>query len=161
GRDRDAQPAAGADGGEPGMTVGLTRGFAAFRHRNYSLYFAGQTISLVGTWMQTIAQGWLVITVMHGSAGQLGIVSALQMLPTLFIGSFGGVFADRVPKRGLLVITQTVQMLLALVLGALVSTGSVQMWQVYLLATLLGVSTSFDAPTRQAFVMEMVGRDDL
>ncbi|HLZ72584.1 MAG TPA: MFS transporter [Dehalococcoidia bacterium] len=141
-----------------GMKLG--RGFSALQHYNYRLFWIGQTLSLVGTWMQTVAQAWLVLQ-LTGSAVDLGIVSALQQLPVLFIGIFGGVFADRAPKRELLIVTQTVQMLLALVLGILVSTGLVQMWHVYLLATLLGLSNAFDMPTRQAFVMEMVGRDDL
>ncbi len=138
----------------------LGRGFSALRHYNYRLFWIGQTISLVGTWMQTVAQAWLVLQ-LTGSAVDLGIVSALQQLPVLFVGIFGGVFADRAPKRQLLIVTQTIQMLLALVLGILVSTGTVQMWHVYVLATLLGLSNAFDMPTRQAFVMEMVGREDL
>jgi MFS family permease len=138
----------------------LTRGFAALRHPNYRLYFFGQLISLIGTWMQTVAQSWLMLQ-LTGSAVALGIVNALQMLPVLLVGMFGGVFADRVPKRRLLVITQTVQMLLALILAVLVTTGTVQVWHVYVLATGLGLANAFDMPTRQAFVVEMVGRDDL
>ena len=144
--------------GSRGMNLG--RGFSALQHYNYRLFWIGQTISLVGTWMQTVAQAWLVLQ-LTGSAVDLGIVSALQQLPVLFIGIFGGVFADRAPKRELLIVTQASQMLLALALGILVSTGTVQMWHVYVLATLLGLSNAFDMPTRQAFVMEMVGRDDL
>ncbi|MHB8575245.1 MAG: MFS transporter [Dehalococcoidia bacterium] len=138
----------------------FTRGFSALQHRNYRLFWYGQTISLIGTWMQNVAQAWLVLQI-TGSAFDLGIVSALQMLPMLVVGPFGGVLADRLPKRRVLVVTQTVQMLLAFVLGALVMTGTVQIWHVYLLATLLGITNAFDAPTRQAFVMEMVGRGDL
>ncbi len=138
----------------------ITRGFTALRHPNYRLFWFGQLISLIGTWMQTVAQAWLVLQ-MTGSAIDLGIVSALQLLPVLVIGMFGGVFADRISKRRLLLATQTFQMLLAAILGLLVSTGLVQIWHVYLLATLLGVANAFDMPTRQAFVVEMVGRDDL
>jgi MFS family permease len=138
----------------------MTRGFSAFHHPNYRLYFAGQSISLIGTWMQIVAQAWLVLKLTN-SAADLGIVSALQSLPILFIGTFGGVFADRLPKRRLLVMTQIAQMLLAFLLGVLVSTHVVQIWHVYLLATMLGVATAFDAPVRQSFVMEMVGRRDL
>lgn len=138
----------------------VARGFTALRHPNYRLFWFGQLISLIGTWMQTVAQAWLVLQ-MTGSAVDLGIVSALQLLPVLVIGMFGGVFADRVSKRRLLLVTQTFQMLLAAILGLLVSTGLVQIWHVYLLATLLGVANAFDMPTRQAFVVEMVGREDL
>ncbi len=138
----------------------LGRGFTALAHRNFRLFFWGQLISLVGTWMQITAQAWLVLQ-LTGSAADLGIVTALQSLPVLFIGFFGGVIADWLPKRRLLVITQIVQMLLALILGLLVSTHLVQMWHVYALATLLGISNAFDMPARQAFVMEMVGREDL
>lgn len=139
---------------------GFGRGFKALRHRNYQLFWWGQLISLIGTWMQSVAQAWLVLQI-TGSAIDLGIVAALQMFPVLFIGVFGGVLADRWQKRDLLVVTQTVQMLLALILAVLVSTHLVQMWQIYILATLLGLSNALDMPTRQAFVMEMVGRDDL
>lgn len=138
----------------------LTRGFSAFRHRNYRLYFGGQSLSLVGTLMQTVAQAWLVLKLTN-SALDLGIVTALQSMPMLFIGWYGGAFADRLPKRRLLIVTQSTQMLLAFVLGVLVSAGVVQIWHVYLLALSLGVATAFDAPTRQSFVIEMVGRDDL
>ncbi len=138
----------------------FARGFTALRHPNYRLFWIGQLVSLIGTWMQTVAQAWLVLQ-MTGSAVDLGIVSALQLLPVLLIGMFGGVFADRISKRRLLLTTQTFQMLLAAILGLLVSTGLVQIWHVYLLATLLGVANAFDMPTRQAFVVEMVGREDL
>lgn len=138
----------------------LSRGFAALHHRNYKLFWWGQLISLIGTWMQSTAQAWLVLQ-LTGSAADLGIVTALQSLPVLGGGLFGGVVADWMPKRRLIVITQTSQLLLALALGILVSTHLVQMWHIYLLATLLGISNAFDMPARQAFVVEMVGRDDL
>jgi MFS family permease len=138
----------------------LGRGFSALRHRNYKLFWWGQLISLIGTWMQSTAQAWLVLQ-LTGSAADLGIVVALQSLPVLVIGLFGGVIADWMPKRNLLIVTQTSQMLLAFILGLLISLNVVQMWQIYILAALLGLSNAFDMPTRQAFVMEMVGRDDL
>ena len=138
----------------------VARGFRALRHPNYRLYWAGQSVSLVGTWMQQVSQSWLVLQI-TGSPVDLGIVAALQTLPVLFISAFGGLLADRVRKRDLMVGTQTVQMLLALILGVLVSTHLVQIWHVYLLAALLGLSNAFDMPTRQAFMIEMVGRDDL
>jgi len=136
------------------------KGFTALRHTNYRLFWFGQLVSLIGTWMQTVAQSWLVLQI-TGSAVDLGIVTALQMLPVLAVGVFGGVYADRFPKRRLLVTTQTVQMLLAFILGFLVTTGLVQMWHIYVLATLLGLTNALDMPTRQAFVMEIVGREDL
>ncbi len=138
----------------------LTRGFSAFRHPNYRLYFVGQTISLVGTWIQTVAQAWLVLQ-LTGSAVDLGLVAALQSLPMLVMGWFGGAYADRLPKRNLLVATQAAQMLLAFMLGLLVSLHVVQIWHIYLLATSLGIANAFDAPARQSFVVEMVGREDL
>lgn len=140
--------------------AGVARGFGALRHPNYRLYFAGQTVSLVGTWMQIVGQAWLVLQLTN-SATDLGIVSALQLLPMLFIGSFGGAFADRMPKQRLIIATQVSQMLLAFAMGLLVSTHVVQIWHVYVLAMLLGISSAFDIPTRQAFAIEMVGRDDL
>jgi MFS family permease len=124
------------------------------------LFWWGQLVSLIGTWMQTTAQSWLVLD-LTGSAADLGIVTALQSLPVLVIGLFGGVVADWMPKRRLIIITQTVQMVLALTLGLLVAFDMVQMWQLYVLATLLGIANAFDMPARQAFVVEMVGRDDL
>jgi MFS family permease len=138
----------------------LTRGFRALRHPNYRLYWSGQSISLIGTWMQQVAQSWLVLE-LTGSAIDLGFVAALQTLPVLFVSAFGGLLADRVRKRDLMVGTQTVQMLLALTLGTLVATHHVQIWHVYVLAALLGLSNAFDMPTRQSFMIEMVGRDDL
>ena len=138
----------------------LARGFRALRHTNFRLYWTGQLISLCGTWMQQVAQSWLVLQI-TGSPIDLGIVAALQTLPVLFISAFAGVVADRVPKRSLMVATQSAQMLLALILGTLVVTHLVQIWHVYVLASLLGLTNAFDMPTRQSFMIEMVGRDDL
>ena len=134
--------------------------FSSLRTRNYRLYFTAQLISVSGTWMQTVAQAWLVLH-LSGSSVDLGIVVGLQFLPMLLLGPFGGLVADRVNKRKLLYVTQSAGGLLALVLGVLVVTHAVELWQVYLLATLLGVVNVFDNPARQTFVMEMVGRDDL
>ena len=139
---------------------GLRHGFRALRHRNYRIYYAGQFVSLVGTWMQSVAQAWLVLQ-LTGSPVALGAVAALQTLPVFFLSPIGGAMCDRLPKRNLLLTTQTTQMLLALILGALVSTHLVQIWQVYVLATLLGISNGFDMPARQSFIIEMVGREDL
>jgi MFS family permease len=134
--------------------------FSSLRIRNYRLYFIAQLISVSGTWMQTVAQAWLVLH-LSGSGVDLGIVVGLQFLPMLLFGPVGGLVADRVDKRHLLYFTQAAGGLLALVLGALVVSHRVELWQVYLLAALLGLVTVFDNPARQTFVMEMVGRDDL
>ncbi len=134
--------------------------FRALRHRNYRLFYSGQSISLCGTWMQTIAQAWLVLQITDSKVA-LGTVTMLQFLPITIFVLFAGVIADRVPKRNFLIGTQTLAMLQALTLAALVWSGHVQLWHVYVLAFVLGLSNAFDQPTRQAFVMEMVGREDL
>jgi MFS family permease len=139
---------------------GWLRALTSLRHRNYRLYWFGQMISLMGTNMQTIGQAWLVLELTH-SALQLGLVGALQFLPVLLFSLFGGVFADRWPKRRVLLFTQSAAMLQALVLWALIFAGVVQLWHIYILAILLGVTSSLDQPTRSAFVVELVGRDDL
>ena len=132
--------------------------FIALRVRNFRLFWFGQLISLSGTWMQTIGQAWLVLNLTQ-SPFAVGTVTALQFLPITFLVLFGGVVADRVPKRRFLVGTQSAAMLQALILGVLVSTGAVRIWHVYLLALALGLNNAFDNPTRQAFVPEMVGKD--
>jgi MFS family permease len=134
--------------------------FSSLRIRNYRLYFTAQLISVSGTWMQTVAQAWLVLH-LSGSGVDLGIVVGLQFLPMLLFGPVGGLVADRVNKRHLLYVTQASGGVLALVLGSLVVSDVVQLWQVYLLALLLGFVNVFDNPARQTFVMEMVGREDL
>jgi MFS family permease len=138
----------------------MRRTFSSLAIRNYRLYFIGQTISLCGTWMQSVAQGWLVLELSH-SAFQLGLVVALQQLPVLFLAPYGGVLADRFSKRKLLIITQTIAGGLALVLGVLVATGTVRLWMVYVLGAALGIVNALDNPTRQTFIHEMVGRDHL
>ncbi len=139
---------------------GLLRTFVALRHRNFRLFWFGQLISLIGTWMQTIGQAWLVLQLTH-SAWLLGVVGALQFLPVMLLSLFGGVLADRLPKRKVLLFTQSFAMLQAAVLWILVASGHIQIWEVLVLASLLGLTNSFDMPTRQAFVVEMVGREDL
>src|SRR3989442_3276655 len=139
---------------------GLQRAFVALRHRNFRLFWFGQLISLIGTWMQSIGQAWLVLELTH-NALLLGLVGALQFLPVLLFTLFGGVLADRWPKRTVLLFTQSSAMIQALILWILVATGSVQIWHIFVLATLLGLTNSIDMPTRQAFVVEMVGREDL
>jgi MFS family permease len=141
-------------------TKGFLRTFAALRHRNFRLFWSGQLISLIGTWMQSTGQAWLVLQLTN-SALALGLVGALQFIPVLLFSLFGGVLADRFPKRKVLLITQTSAAIEAAILGLLVLTGMVQLWHVYVFAVLLGITNSIDMPTRQAFVAEMVGRDDL
>ncbi len=139
---------------------GLLRTFVALRHRNFRLFWFGQLISLIGTWMQSIGQAWLVLELTH-SAWLLGVVGALQFLPVMLLSLFGGVLADRFPKRRVLLFTQSFAMVQAAVLWILVASGHIQVWEVLVLASLLGFTNSFDMPTRQAFVVEMVGREDL
>lgn len=153
----DKRPVTAALVGEP---KGLARAFLALRHRNFRLFWYSQMVSLVGTWMQSTAQSWLVLELTH-SALWLGIVGALQFLPIMLFAMFGGVIADRAPKRTLLLITQSSAAVQAIILWLLVFSDTVQLWHVLILATLLGITNSLDMPTRQAFVVEMVGRDSL
>lgn len=134
--------------------------FRALRHRNYRLFFFGQLISLTGTWMQSVAQGWLVLR-LTDSPFLLGLVAAANSLPVLFLTLFAGTVADRFPKRRILLVTQSVAMILAATLAGLTLTGTVHISHVLILAFLLGCVNAFDAPTRQAFTVEMVGREDL
>jgi MFS family permease len=131
--------------------------FGSLRIRNYRLYFTGQTISVSGAWMQRVAQSWLVLHLTNSGVA-LGIVSALQFLPILLLGAFAGLAADRMDKRRLLLLTQSITGMLALVLGLVTLLDVVQLWMVYALALALGLVTVVDNPTRQSFVMEMVGR---
>jgi len=135
--------------------------FTSLRTRNYRLFAAGQVVSNSGTWMQRTAQDWLVLEVSHGSGIALGIAAGLQFLPLLLFSLWGGGIADRFPKRRILLITQSLMGALALVLGILALTGTVRLWQVYLLALALGMVTVVDNPTRQTFVTEMVGQTDM
>lgn len=139
---------------------GLGETFAAMRHRNFQLYFGGQLISNVGTWMQIIAQGWLVYQLGHSEI-TLGLVAFAGAVPILVTSPWAGVIVDRVSRRTLLILTQAGLMLLAFVLAALTFTGAVKEWHIILLAALLGVINAFDAPARQAFVPDMVGKEDL
>jgi MFS family permease len=138
----------------------LKRTFAALEVRNFRLFIFGQGISMVGTWTQTIGLSWLVLKLTH-SGTQLGLVVATQFLPILLLGVWGGVIADRFTKRRVLYITQTLAGLLALTLGLLVVTHVIQLWMIYLLAVSLGLVNVADNPTRQSFVMEMVGTEHL
>lgn len=133
---------------------------AVFRHRNYRLFFSGQIVSFMGTWMQTIAQGWLVYS-LTGSAAWLGIIGFAQQAPILFLSAYGGTLADRFDKRRILVWTQALSMVLAVVLAALTFSGVVTVWHVLALAFLLGLTNAIDVPTRQSFTVELVGKEDL
>ncbi|MFC4605952.1 MFS transporter [Rhodococcus kronopolitis] len=134
--------------------------FAALASPNFRRYFGGQAISMVGTWMQAVAQAWLVLQ-LTGSGTALGFAVALQTLPVLVFGPYGGVVADRLDKRRLMIGLQTMMGVLALILGLLTVTHTVTLWQVYVLAFLLGMNNCFENPARQAFVLEMVGPEDL
>jgi MFS family permease len=137
-----------------------SNGMSPFHHRNYRLFFAGQAISLVGTWMQQVAQAWLVLELTHDPIW-LGIVAAAQFIPVIVLGLFAGVAADALPKRRVLVWTQTVMMILAAILAVLTVTGVVQVWMILVLAVLLGVANAVDMPVRQAFSVELVGHDEV
>src|SRR4051794_3834776 len=136
-----------------------SRTFVSLKVRNYRLYFVGQFVSMTGTWMQSIAMGWLVITGLHRQGGALGFVVALQFLPVLLAGAWGGVIADRFDKRRTLMITQTAMAVFAGGLAVVTIAGVVTYWMVCLSALLLGCANAVDNPTRQAFVSEMAGAD--
>lgn len=138
----------------------VRRTFSAFSVRNFRLYFGGQVISVSGAWMQRVAQSWLVLE-MTDSGAVVGALTAVHFLPILLFATAGGLVADRMDKRKLLFVTQSLAASIALTLGTLVLTGVVEIWMVFLLALALGLVGSVDNPTRQAFVMEMVGRSKL
>jgi MFS family permease len=138
----------------------FTRTFASLRNRNFRIFFTTQIVSVTGTWMQSIAQMWLVLH-LTGSGLALGVTAALQFTPLLLFGTWGGLLADRTDKRKLLMVTQSAAGLVALVLAGLTLGGLVQLWMVYCLAFALGMVTVFDNPARQSFVTEMVGKEQL
>ncbi|HEV2757401.1 MAG TPA: MFS transporter [Actinomycetota bacterium] len=140
------------------MAATLSRTFESLRVRNYRMFFAGQVVSWTGTWVQWVAQGWLVLRLTQSGLG-LGIVTAIQWLPILLLGAWAGVVADRLDKRRLLIFTNASAALLSLVLGLLTVAGVVTLWMVIVDALLLGVVTALDNPARQTFTMEMVGRE--
>ena len=135
--------------------------FRALSNRNYRLYAAGGVVSNTGTWMQRVAQDWLVLQLTDNSGVALGITTGLQFLPMLLVSPYAGLIADRFPKRRLLQVTQLMMAVPALLLGVLAVTGVAQTWHVYALAFVFGVGTAFDAPARQSFVSEMVSQEDL
>jgi MFS family permease len=134
--------------------------FKALSVPNYRRYISGQAVSLIGTWMQMTAQAWLVLT-LTGSSTDLGLIVALQTLPVLLLGPYGGVIADRVDKRRLMVILQSAMGVQALALGVLTVTGVVTVWEIGVLAALLGLNNAFENPARQSFMSEMVGPENL
>ncbi len=141
--------------------VKRSRSVTAFRHRNYRLFFGGQLVSLIGTWMQQVAQGWLVLTISGGEPLWLGVVATAQFLPVMVFGLFGGILADVLPKRQTLMATQAVMMVLAVILTVLTASGLVEIWMVVVLALLLGCSSAVEMPVRQSFAIEMVGPRDV
>lgn len=134
--------------------------FSALRSSNFRLYFVGQLVSISGTWMQNLAQGFLVFQITHSEAW-LGIVACAAGLPVLLLSPVAGVIVERIPRRRLMLCTQTVQMVLAFILATLAFSGQVQVWHIVLLAFLLGTTNAVDQPARQIFVVEMVGPEDL
>lgn len=152
------------EAGAPAAVTGLAgragATFRALRHRNYRLFFFGQLVSLVGTWMQAVAQSWLAYR-LTGSAALLGVVAFAGQFPALLCASWGGVVADRFPRRAILLATQVASMALALTLAGLTLSGRIEVAHILVLAALLGAVNAFDIPARQAFVVEMVGRDEL
>jgi MFS family permease len=142
------------------MSATLTRTFASLQVHNYRLFFSGQVISWTGTWVQWVAQGWLVLELTDSGLG-LGLVTALQWMPVLVLGAWAGVVADRFNKRRLLIFTNLGTGVLSLILGLVTISGAVTLWFVIVIALLLGVVTALDNPTRQTFTLEMVGRSRL
>ena len=160
--DESRESAAGeeTDGKPSSRRFSPGRGGSSLRHRNYRLYFFGQLVSVMGTWMQTVAQSFLVLDLTH-SGTDLGLVTAARFLPILVFGPAGGLFADRRNKRRILYVTQALSGVLAAIFAILTGTHVIQMWLVYVLALSLGFVNVFDNPARQSFISEMVPPDDL
>jgi MFS family permease len=134
--------------------------FSSLRYRDFRLFWSGQMISLTGTWMQNIAQSWLVLQLTN-SPFLLGVTNAIAALPILLFSLVGGAISDKLNKRKLIILTQTVQMVLAFIMGILVSTGVIAFWQIVVVVVFLGLTNAFDMPARQSFIVEMVGKNDL
>jgi MFS family permease len=143
-----------------GIAFRVKLALRALRHRNFRLFFGGQLISLIGTWMQSVAQSWLVYR-LTGSSLLLGSVGFAGLIPVFLLAPVGGAVADRSSRHRVVLITQTSAMVLALTLSGLTLSGLVQVWQIFILASSLGVVNAFDIPARQAFIVEMVGREDM
>jgi MFS family permease len=155
----DTQSATAAAPGAAGQ--GRAAGtFRALKHRNFQLFFSGQIISLVGTWMQTVAQAWLIYR-LTGSGALLGVLGFVGQFPIFLLSPLAGLAADRWPRQRVVIATQSASMVLAFVLAALTMTGRIRVWEIIVLATLLGIVNAFDVPARQSFMIEMVGREDL
>ena len=153
--DRDNTPAT-----SPNRDSRLPNIFRALRHRNFQLFFSGQFISLTGTWMQMVAQSWLVYR-LTGSVVLLGLIGFSSQIPVFVLTPLGGATADRYDRRKILLITQSAAMLFAFVLAILTLTGSIQIWHLFAISAGFGIANAFDIPTRQAFAVDMVGKEDL
>jgi MFS family permease len=140
------------------VSAGIARTFASLQVPNYRRYFTGQVVSITGNWMQTVAEMWLMVQ-LTGSGVSVGLTAAFQFLPILLFGAWGGLLADRLPKRRLLMVTQSLMALPALTLWALTTSGAVEVWMVYALVLARGAVTAIDNPARQSFAIEMVGAD--
>src|SRR3954453_6062015 len=136
-----------------------THPLRALRHRNFQIFFGGQFISLIGTWMQQVAQSWLIYRLTH-SALLLGAVGFAGQIPIFFIAPVGGHLADRVDRRRSIIVPQSCPMILAFILAALTLSGRIREWHIIVLAALLGLVNAFDMPARQAFIVQMVERED-
>ena len=145
---------------QPRSRIGLRTTLRALRHRNFQLFFSGQLISLIGTWMQNIAQDWLVYR-LTGSSLLLGTVAFVSQIPIFLLAPVAGIVADRWNRHRIVIATQTASLVLALTLATLTLTGRIRIWEIMVLASLLGVVNAFDIPARQAFLIDMVGREDL
>src|SRR6266850_7210999 len=145
---------------DPAGQGALASRFRSLRHRNFRLYWVGQLVSLIGTWMQSVAQGWLMHR-LTDSAFMLGLLGFMQFLPVLLLSLWAGVIADRMDKRRLLYLTQGAALLQAAVLAAVVTTGVVRPWMVLDLAFVFGIINAFDLPVRQSFLVDLVGKEDL
>ncbi len=143
-----------------GKLEALKQGFQSLRVRNYRLFIFGQAVSQTGTWMQTTAEAWLVLQLAKSPFAS-GLVVTLEFLPVTILSLFGGVLADRLPKRKTLIVTQAAFLIQAAIFGILVATNLIQIWHIYVLAVVLGTITAIDTPVRQAFVVEMVGKEDI
>ena len=144
----------------PQSRIALSATLRALRHRNFQLFFSGQLISLIGTWMQTMAQAWLVYR-LTGSSLLLGSVGFASQFPVFLVAPLGGIVADRHNRQRVVIATQTASMILAFILAALTLSGTVRVWHIFVLAALLGVVNAFDIPGRQSFLVDMVGKEDL
>ena len=149
-----------ASSSQPENTSRLPATLRSLKHRNFQLFFSGQLISLIGTWMQSIAQSWLVYR-LTGSSLLLGSVGFASQLPVFLIAPLGGIVADRHNRHRVVIATQIASMILAAILAALTLTGAVQIWHIFVLAGLLGIVNAFDIPARQSFLVDMVGKEDL